>query len=184
MIDTLPMPRVGDTIKAEHIAAISRALKKRTPRNSPTVKVHETADGFYLDAAPGGGASSSFRGAWYPTKVNDELINLTPGSITDGVTTRTPTVTNIVVSATAPQYIYLVCGLTPTIVDGYVTGGTIDSATVQAFGSLQTNTNTTGYILLFTWQAGVLGARYKYFSFQGELGNRNTGDTVFRVWDQ
>jgi len=46
MIDTLPMPRVGDTIKAEHIAAISRALKKRTPRNSPTVKVHETADGF------------------------------------------------------------------------------------------------------------------------------------------
>ena len=51
MIDQLPLPKVGDPIKAEHIAAISRALRKRTPLNSPFVKVRETPDGFYLESS-------------------------------------------------------------------------------------------------------------------------------------
>lgn len=183
MIDTLPSPKAGELIKADHIAQITKAIRKRTPRNSPTVRVVETADGFWLEARTGGGGSR-FVGCWYPTKVNSELINLTAGSITDGITTYLPDVTYIAVHATNAQYIYLVCTITPTLVDGYVTGGTIDSATVQAFSALQTNSNTTGYVLLCSWQAGVIGDRYTFWSLQAEIGNKGSGDAVFRVWDK
>jgi hypothetical protein len=184
MIDFLPSPKVGELIKADHIASITKAIRKRTPRNSPTVKVVETADGFWLEAKTGGAASGRFVGCWHPTAVNEELINLTAGSITDGITTYLPDVTDITVHATNPQFIYLVCAITADTVDGYVTGGSITSATVQAFSSLQTNTDTTGYVLLCTWQEGAIGDRYTFWSLQAEIGNKGSGDVVFRVWDK
>lgn len=182
MIDTLPLPRIGDPIKAEHIAAISKALRKRTPLNSPSVKVCETANGYYL-TAKSSVAASSFKGCWYPSRVNAELIKLTAGSISDGITTFTPAVTSITVSATALQYVYLVCSITPTIVDSFVTGGVITAASVQAFNMAQTTDNTTAYVLLCTWQSGVLISRYTFWSLQAEFCNAAYGTVLFRTWD-
>jgi len=182
MIDQLPLPKVGDPIKAEHIAAITRAISKRTPRNSTSVKVHELADGFYLEAAPGR-SSSTFKGAWYPSREAANLLNLTAGLLYDGVTTHFPQVTNITIHPEALRYIYLVCTLTPTTVDGFVTGGTVNATPViTAYSSTQTNTNTTAYILLFTWQAGALLQRYAYWNMACQLRNVNTGDVSFQHW--
>jgi hypothetical protein len=130
--------------------------------------------------APGGGSSAEY--AWTPTAASSTSINLTAGSISDGVTTRTPTVTGISVHATDLQYVYLVCTLSPTLTDGFVTGGTVTAAVITAYGSAQTNTNTTGYILLFTWQAGAIVDRFRYWSIECQLNNSGAGDTAFNTW--
>ncbi len=127
-----------------------------------------------------GGADPGY--AWTPSAASSTSINLTAGSISDGFTTRTPTVTGISVHATDLQYVYLVCTLSPTLTDGFVTGGTVTSAVITAYGSAQTNTNTTGYILLFTWQAGAIVDRFRYWSIECQLNNSGAGNTAFNTW--
>jgi hypothetical protein len=148
MIDTLPMPRVGDTIKAEHIAAISRALKKRTPRNSPTVKVHETADGFYLDAesvAAGGKASPPFT---FPGQILADIPAIVKGGTVNGVpvtngTDALPT-GKVAVSTIGTVYAYLEVTITKsTTASGYVVGiASITTAIMKSAGSVPANTST------------------------------------------
>jgi hypothetical protein len=126
MIDTLPLPRVGDTIKAEHIAALSTAIKKRSPLNSPTVKIRETSEGFYMEArGSGGGSGGSVSRYLLPRRVSagrytvsPGLLNLMPvrydttsGDELDG--TQLHSLTNGV--------IYLVVRYTTTFVDDYLT---------------------------------------------------------------
>lgn len=127
--------------------------------------------------------SSTFEGTWYPSVIDSTHISLTPGFIYDGVTSHFPSVSSIAVHATALRYIYLVCSLTSTTVDGFVTGGTVDATpTVSAYSSTQTNTNTTAYILLLTWQAGAVVQRYAYWNLACQLRNINTGDVSFQYW--
>lgn len=181
--DQLPYVKSGDPIKAEHINAIVKALKLRTPRPSDTVSVRQTANGFVMDAASGGGGASSFRGAWCPTIINDELISLSAGSINDGTSTWTPSVSSIVVTANQLNYIYLHVGLTPSLIDGYVTGGVLSSAAVQATTSTQTNSNTDAYILLCTVDTSTgTVTRYEWFSFGCQMRNSGVGDVFFNYW--
>ena len=183
MIDQLPSPKAGELIEAEHIAQIVKAIRKRTPRNSPTVRVVESADGFWLEAkAGGGGGGGGFSGAWKPSYVNEELINLTAGSISDGITTFTPTVTDIVVDSESLNYVYLECDTDITTVGGYVVGGTITAAIVKSYTTTKTNTNTKAYLLLCVWQTGT-GTRYRYFSQSWQViddgGNTGTAQHFF-----
>lgn len=129
----------------------------------------------------GGGDAGSFTGQWAPRRGSSltELI-VGAGTIFDGTTIHSIAEATVTVSASALQYVYLVCTLSPTLIDGYVAGGTITATpSIAAYSSVQTNTNTTGYILLCTWQAGAVVQRYVWFGFVAELLNKNTGDTVF-----
>jgi hypothetical protein len=121
--------------------------------------------------------SQEFVGAWYPTAVDSTHIDLTPGTLSDGATTYTPTVDGIVVDATDLNYVYLECDLTPTVVDGITVGGTVDAVAVVAYTSVQTNTSSKGYILLCEWMAGELVSRYRYFSMEAEIWTSG-----FRTW--
>jgi hypothetical protein len=127
-----------------------------------------------------GGADPGY--AWTPSAASSTSINLTAGSISDGVTTRTPNVSAIAVSATALQYIYLVCTLNVTRVDGFVTGGTVTAASISAYSGIQTNSDTTGYILLCTWQAGAIVDRFRYWSIECQINDNGGGGTAFNTW--
>lgn len=120
-----------------------------------------------------------FAGAWAPSVVDSTHINLTAGSVSDGITTFTPTVTGIVVHATSLNYVYLECDTTPGTLDGYVTGGVITASAIVAYTTTKTNTNSKLYILLCTWQASALVARYKYYSMT--VDTRDTGANATRA---
>jgi hypothetical protein len=122
------------------------------------------------EAAP---SVEAWTGAWYPSHAGAGLIDLTAGSVSDGITTFTPTVTGIVVHATSLNYVYLECDTTPGTLDGYVTGGVITASAIVAYTTTKTNTNSKLYILLCTWQASALVARYKYYSMT--VDTRDTG---------
>lgn len=176
----------GDVVKADHHNSLIKAIQRRTPISSPSVKIVETATGFYCEAARGGGSASSFRGLWYPSKVNNESVKIGAGSLFDGTTFHSVPETTVAVSPTALNYIYLVCNLSATLVDGYVAGGTVSSTpTIARYSSVQPNNNSTGYILLCTWQAGAVVDRYAYFALASELLNKRSGsigDVTFNWW--
>ncbi len=182
--DQLPYVKTGDPIKAEHINAIVKALKLRTPRPSDTVSVRQTANGFVMDAASGGGANNAFRGCWCPTfrKVGETLkVDFTQGYLTDGVSTVTPTVTDITCPTATDTlyYAYLAVNFTPTEVDGYVTGGTIGSVSVIIDTSIPSNTNSTGYILLCTIRNGAVVDRHSFWSLGINLLAKDSSSGVY-----
>lgn len=165
MFDQLPSPKVGDTIKAEHIAAISKELKKRTPLNSPSVKVRETADGFYLESrgsgGSGGGSTTTFDHPWKPTLVNSEAITITAGYV-NGVAASP---LSLAVHATSLNYVYLEITYSLNITSGYVTSMTISSRTIAAnITGLPSDTSTKKYFLLFTWQASARVTQGTYWN--------------------
>lgn len=183
--DSMPTVKPGDAIKAEHYNALTKAIKARTPRPSDTVSVRNTANGFVMEAASGGGAMSTFRGAWAPTVSSDQTsVTLTAGSINDGTQTWLPDVTDIELVPNALNYIYLKCQLNPTTEDSFVTGGDLSSAVILATSSTQTNSNTYGYILLATVDLSGSGTvtRYAWFNFSCQLRNQGVGDVRFHYW--
>lgn len=123
-------------------------------------------------------AAVDFKGSWYPTAIDSTHVRLTGGSFTCG-SIFTPSVSSIAVSSSALNYIYLQATLSPTYVDGYVDGGTVTACTVMSGTSIPTSDNTYGYILLCSWQAGVLVDRYEYFSLKARLNNSGTGNVYF-----
>ena len=129
-----------------------------------------------------------FEGLWRPRiGSSDTQVIITGGSIYDGTTLSTVAEQTISVHATSLNYIYLACGLTATTVDSYVSGGTVAPAAtpIIASTSTQANTNTEGYILLCTWQAGALVDRYSYFAYACELLQKRSGsvgDVTFNWW--
>lgn len=177
--EVFPNVKSGDAVRADHINTLVRAIRRRTPINSPTVDVVENASGFALRARPGGGGGGGFRGLWHPTRVNDEAVKIGGGIVYDGVNTHIVADATVAVSASALNYIYLVCELNPTFEDGYVAGGTLLSVGFHVSTSPELNTNTHAYILLHTWQEGALVQDYAWFGFGTELLNRNVGDVVF-----
>jgi hypothetical protein len=133
-------------------------------------------------------AAGEFKGLWYPKRgSSDTQVIITGGSIFDGTTLHTVADATLSVHATSLNYIYLACGLTATTVDSYVSGGTVAPAAtpIIASTSTQANTNTEGYILLCTWQAGALVDRYSYFAYACELLQKRSGsvgDVTFNWW--
>lgn len=134
-----------------------------------------------------GEPAADFKGMWYPTRgasITD--LNVTGGRLYDGVTVHTIADAALTVHASSLNYVYLSCGLTKTTVDGWVSGGTVDATpTIATATTFPTNTNTAGYIPLFTWQAGALVDRYAYFSFGCELLQKRSGsigDVTFNWW--
>jgi hypothetical protein len=121
-------------------------------------------------------------GRWNPSFISSTEISVEVGSISDGVTTYTPDGSSVTVDASALNYVYLECDLTRSLVDGYVAGGTIDDVVIAAYTTAKTTTNSKGYVLLFTWQAGAVVTRAAHWSMQAELLNSGTGDVVFRTW--
>lgn len=133
-------------------------------------------------------SGSDFKGKWYPKRgSSDTEVIMTGGAIFDGTTLSTVAGATISVHATSLNYIYLECDLSKTTVDSYVSGGTVAPASTPLISatSVQVNTNTKGYILLCTWQAGALVDRYSYYSFACELLQKRSGsvgDVTFNWW--
>lgn len=121
-------------------------------------------------------------GRWNPTFISATELSVDVGTICDGVTTYIPDGSSVTTHASSLNYVYLECDLTPALEDGYVSGGTIDGAIIAAYTTAKTTTNTKGYVLLFTCQAGALVNRGAEWSMQAELLNSGTGDVVFRTW--
>lgn len=111
MNDSLPNPAVGDPIKASHIRAITTALKKRTPRPSSSIAVVESDGGFYLELVGSGQQGASNRYPFKIKKVNEELINVLPGTILgempviDTVRLDVEPPPTLAVSTTATEYV-------------------------------------------------------------------------------
>jgi hypothetical protein len=122
--------------------------------------------------------AGEFKGMWYPTRgAAITNLNVTGGTLYDGVTVHTIAAASLTVHASSLNYVYLSCGLTKATVDGWVSGGTVDATpTIATATSFPANTNTAGYIPLFTWQAGALAAaRGAYFPFVCELLQKRSG---------
>lgn len=133
-----------------------------------------------MQPEPGG---STFKGAWSPSIVDGTTVNLTGGTIFDGVYTWVPNVTGISVTANAVNYLYLHVTFSPTYVDGYVTGGGLSSATVEAYTSTRSNTNSDGYILLAQVEMSTSTiTRYHWYSFGSQLRNSGVGNVIFNYW--
>lgn len=124
--DQLPYVKSGDPIKAEHINAIVKAVKMRTPRPSNTVTVRQTSNGFVMDAATS--ASSGSASAILPlqcvtssrTTDNTEIV-VEPGTVLGvmptigGTALDAGTAPTISVSNYETRYIVLNISGTPTV---------------------------------------------------------------------
>lgn len=119
-----------------------------------------------------------FAGAWAPSVVDSTHINLTAGSVSDGITTFTPTVTGISVHATSLNYVYLECDITPGETDDVITGGVITAAAIVAYTTTKANTNTKAYCLLCTWQASVVVSRFYWQSFGFQILDKGDATTT------
>jgi hypothetical protein len=112
--------------------------------------------------------AAEFSGAWDPT-VSGLSLELTPGSINDGVTTFLPVVTGLSLNS-GMNYIYLRCTLDHTEVDGYVVGGTITAASIQVSSTTQASDATYGRILLCTVNTSTGDiTRYAWFNFSAQV---------------
>jgi len=186
ILDSLPTVKAGDAIKAEHYNALVKAIKRRTPRASETVAVNATSNGFTLSASGGGrsGSSSSFRGCWAPTikgAKGERKISFTSGYITDGIYIVLPELDDITCpdSTDVLYYVCLYVTFTPTVVDGYVTGGTIDSASIVIDSSLPINTDSDGNILLCTIKNGAVVDRHSWWSLGINLLAKDSSSGVY-----
>lgn len=120
--------------------------------------------------------------AWKASAVDSTHISLSGGTITDEVATFTPDLSSIVVDDTELNYVYLHLEITPTITSGFCSLAGITAATVEAFTTEQTNSNTDWYILLFEWQTGNVTAQHCYFSMQCEGGYGGDGVASIKSW--
>lgn len=181
--EPLPIVKPGDAVRAEHHNALVRAIRRRTPVSSPTVDVVETSSGFYCSSKSGGGGGgmNAFSGNWKPTSTNSETVTISSGTIFDGATTTIVPDTTVNVTSGELNYIYLECTLSPSFIDGYVVGGIVTGASILSDTDVRINGNTVAYILLCTWQDGLVD-RYQWFSFNCEMVNSGTGNTVFYYW--
>lgn len=128
--------------------------------------------------SPSGSTVTEFRGQWFPSFVDSTHIDVNSGSVNDGYTSYIPTLTGIVVAASALQYVYLECNLSLTIEDGFIEDGSISSVAIVAYSTLQTNTNSKAYLLLFRWQAGALVGRNEYYNQGLQVMDNNTNTTT------
>ena len=144
----LPQPRIGDAIRAEHIRALSDAVKKLTPCSSPTIAVRFTANGVFFDVVrdqQSQAARAPNDHNWTATIVDSKHLKISPSV----VNTTYPTIggtsilfsPQLTVSSSALQYICLKVVYSHTIVNGIITGGTITSATIAAYNSMPTSTS-------------------------------------------
>lgn len=161
MIDHLPMPRVGDVIKAEHIAAIRNAIKKRTPQSSPTVAVVETSAGFYMETRRSGGIlpAPTTHPFLCPSRATADAPSTVEGGTVNGVIV---TGLDITISTIGTKYVYLVVTksgggtLIASSASGWVTGFTgVIAATLGTGSSIPADTNSALYRLVATYVDGV-----------------------------
>ncbi len=176
MNDQLPNPLPGDPVRAEHIRQIVRAIRRRTPRPSPSVRPVQLGDaGFALETVYNSGGSGASLGIWHnfqPQRFNPELITVSPGTINGNYPTIGGTSINsdpapqLVVSATVgvTNIVYAVVTFTLTIDSGFVTGFTASSYTIEAYTSAQSHTSTKRFIELFRWRNGALLSTTQYWN--------------------
>ena len=123
----------------------------------------------------------TFKGAWAPTFINATTISLTPGTVADGFTTLTPSVSSISVNATSLNYVYLECDITLNTDDGFIMSGRLVAAQVKAYTTLKTPTASKAYLLLCEVQAEEVVARYYWQSVQFMVHDDMTKTTTPRV---
>ena len=167
-------------VKMRTLKAFMAQLFTHIPTPGPGIGVRRSLNGGVWAAEGGGSGETPLR--WTPTALTSTTLSVDVGTISDGLTTHTPDGSSVTVDASALNYVYLECDLTPDTVDGYVTGGTIDDVAIAAYTSTKTTTNSKGYVLLFTWQDGALVSRSASLSLQAELLNTGTGNVLFRTW--
>lgn len=171
--DQLPYVKTGDAIKAEHINAIVKGLKSRTPRPSDTVSIRQTANGFVMDAATGGNGGNGFIHAWKPRLSRQEgttdYIIVYPGvfggeipNIGGEFLYDEPELA-ITGANENGKYVYIHASLSLTITDGFINGYTLNDVEVQAFSTQQTNDDSNFYHLLFSWSRNRV-VQYSYWS--------------------
>lgn len=122
---------------------------------------------------------------WEPSAgADDEELIITGGSISDGITNHSVSGATLAIHATSLNYVYLECDLSASTIDSWVSGGTITSAAITTYTTTKTTTSTKGYVLLCTWQAGALVARYRWYGLAAKLTNASSGvgDVQFNFW--
>lgn len=194
MIETLPMPMPGDPVKADHIRTLSLALKKRTPQPSPSLRLKSTANGFTYESVMSGGAGGV--GEWHnfqPSRVNAELITLSPGTINGNYPTIGGTSINtdprpqltIVSTTGTTNIVYAVVTFTLTTDNGFVTGFTGSSYTIESYTSAQSNTSTKRFIELFRWRNGALLSTTQYWNIglRAEDSGSASSNAVWVQWN-
>lgn len=172
-----PLVRPGNPFERRLATAV--AMAKPTLHNVG-VTTKTLPGGTSLIIQRQGRGEKKFLGCWHPSVVSQTSINLTAGSVSDGITTFTPTVTGITVHYSSLNYVYLECAISVDILDGYVTGGVITAAILKSYTTTKTNTNTNLYVLLCTWQAGALVSRYKYHSMTVDIRDTGANATLAR----
>lgn len=197
MNDQLPNPLPGDPVRAEHIRQIVRAIRRRTPRPSPSVRPVQLGDGgFALETVYSGGGSGASLGVWHnfqPRKFNAELITLSPGTINGsyptigGTSINTDPRPQLTVSGTVgvTNIIYAVVTFTLTTDSGFVTGFTASSLTIESHTSVQSNTSSKRYIELFRWRNGALLSTTQYWNIglRAEDSGSATGTAQWVQWN-
>lgn len=130
----------------------------------------------------------TFTGCWAPSlRLDGEQlkISLTQGYVTDGTSVFTPDVSEIDCPSVEGTlyHVYLVVSFTTTEVDGYVTGGSISSITLEIDDAIPDNTSSVGYILLCSVQDGLVAARHSYWSLGVNfLAKDSSGGVYFRYY--
>jgi len=145
MDTSFPNPVPGDPVKADHIRALARGLRQRTPRPSSTVRVVELGDnGYCLEIVPGGGALQPTAYSTFGIRSDKSIV---PGLV-GGVM---PTLGGVRLDhATPPTLtlgagtigIYFKLSFTCTFTSGYLTAATL--STVEVIESASAPTDTSG----------------------------------------
>ena len=175
--EIFPNVKPGDAVRAEHLNAIVKGVRARTPTSSPTVKVVETATGFYMESRAAGRPGSGSGGcdySWTPSfagndGVGNDHVQLNVGSVSGATVTITDAETLVATSILAvpsPKLaipdsgLYIayveITGTKTKTANDFVTGFTISSATIKVSDGVPASSQSVRRLELFRWYNGTL----------------------------
>lgn len=153
-LESLPQVKPGDSVKADHHNSLVKAIRRRTPVSSQTVKIVETTSGFYCETIHSGSrASAQSHPFLAPSRASSSSV-IQAGSVNGNLVTGSPV--NIATEGTAQLYIRVTITLTISA-NGYVADNfASETAWIYQTGSIvPDNTSSFFYVPVATYSNGV-----------------------------
>jgi hypothetical protein len=157
--ESLPQVKPGDTVKADHHNSLVKAVRRRTPVSSPTIKIVETSSGFYCEIVRNGASTGatqtrhpfyvSSTGAVTPGTVNGSMVTLSEEPLDN-----TSNVINMEING--PIWLAITFTLTWTSTSpAYLASAVFSSARIGHNDGLPSNTTSVKYYQIGNVSGGI-----------------------------
>lgn len=156
--ESLPQVKPGDSVKADHHNSLVKAVRRRTPVSSPTIKIVETSSGFYCETVRNGSVGAAqTRHPFYVSSAG----TVTPGTVNGSMVTLSGepldnTLNVINMEINGPIWLAITFTLTWTSTSpAYLASAVFSSATIGHNDGLPSNTTSVKYYQIGNVSGGI-----------------------------